>query len=34
MKIVKESPEHHFLTAIDKIKRDSGGWIETVLRSR
>ena len=26
MKIVKESPEHSFLTFIDKVKRDSGGW--------
>jgi len=27
MKTIQDSPEHHFLTFIDKIKRDSGGWV-------
>ncbi len=27
MKTVRESPEHHFLTFVDKLKRDSGGWM-------
>lgn len=26
MKIITDSPEHHFLTFIDKIKHDPGGW--------
>ncbi len=27
MKLIQESPEHHFLTFLDKIKSDPGGWI-------
>jgi CheY-like chemotaxis protein len=27
MKIIKESPEHHFLTTLESLKQDSGGWI-------
>lgn len=27
MKVIQESPEHHFLTFLDKIKRDSAGWL-------
>ena len=27
MKLIQESPEHHFLTFLDKIKSDPGGWL-------
>ncbi len=27
MKIIKESPEHHFLTFLDKVKQDGTGWV-------
>lgn len=27
MKTVQESPEHHFLTFLDKIKQDPNGWV-------
>lgn len=27
MKIIKESPEHHFLTTLEKLKQDAGGWV-------
>ncbi len=27
MKIVEDSPEHHFLTFIDKLRPDSAGWL-------
>ncbi len=27
MKVIQESPEHHFLTFLDKIKDDAGGWV-------
>jgi CheY-like chemotaxis protein len=27
MKTVRESPEHHFLTFIDKIRQDGSGWV-------
>lgn len=27
MKIIRESPEHHFLTFLDKIKQESSGWV-------
>lgn len=27
MKLIQESPEHHFLTLLDKIKRDQSGWV-------
>lgn len=27
MNVIQESPEHHFLTFLDKVKRDPGGWL-------
>ena len=27
MKFIQDSPEHHFLTFLDKIKKDPGGWM-------
>lgn len=27
MKIIRESPEHHFLTFVDKVKQDGSGWL-------
>lgn len=27
MKVIQESPEHHFLTFLEKIKKDPGGWL-------
>lgn len=27
MKIIKDSPEHHFLTFMDKLRRDPAGWM-------
>lgn len=27
MKIIRESPEHHFLTFLEKIKPDASGWV-------
>ncbi|MCB9990314.1 MAG: response regulator [Rhodospirillales bacterium] len=27
MKLIQESPEHHFLTLLDKVKRDPAGWL-------
>jgi CheY-like chemotaxis protein len=27
MKIIQESAEHHFLTALDRLKNDPGGWV-------
>lgn len=27
MKVIKDSPEHHFLTMLEKLKQDSSGWV-------
>ena len=27
MKLITESPEHHFLTTLDKLRADAGGWV-------
>lgn len=27
MKLIYESPEHHFLTFLEKVKQDPGGWV-------
>lgn len=27
MKIIRESPEHHFLTFLDKVKQEGSGWV-------
>jgi len=27
MKLIQESPEHHFLTFLEKIKKEPGGWL-------